>query len=105
LDLMRVDRALFLLPSVSVLLASCVTSTFRVAAVPVFRRTQDVSIADIEAAISAYKTTDAEKVGPAEVISHDAIRIYQDAECRNFTTMVRVKGNWQLGNVVLVHPI
>ena len=84
---------------------SCTVSNFRVGGVPTFGRVQDVSIADIEAAISAYKGSGSEKVGPAEVMSHDEIRIYQDTECRNFTSMVRVKGKWQLGSVVLVHPI
>jgi hypothetical protein len=94
----------FLVAAVTTALLSCTVSNFQVAGVPTFGRTQDVSIADIEAAISAYKTSESEKVGPAEVISHDEIRIYQDSECRNYTSMVRVKGKWQLGSVVLVHP-
>jgi hypothetical protein len=94
------------LAALVIVLTSCTVSNFYVAGVPTFGRVQDVSVADIEAAISAYKQSLAvpEQVGPAEVISHDEIRIYQDSECRNFTSMVRVKGKWQLGSVVLVHP-
>jgi hypothetical protein len=94
------------LAALLIVLTSCTVSNFYVAGVPTFGRIQDVSVADIEAAISAYKQSLAvpEPVGPAEVISHDEIRIYQDSECRNFTSMVRVKGKWQLGSVVLVHP-
>jgi hypothetical protein len=94
------------LAALLLVLASCTVSNFYVAGVPTFGRVQDVAVADIEAAISAYKQSlaVAEPVGPAEVISHDEIRIYQDSECRNFTSMVRVKGKWQLGSVVLVHP-
>jgi hypothetical protein len=95
----------FLVAVVTAAFLSCTVSNFRVEGVPTFGRVQDVSIADIEAAISAYKGSGSEKVGPAEVMSRDEIRIYQDTECRNFTSMVRVKGKWQLGSVVLVHPI
>jgi hypothetical protein len=97
--------AVFLVAVVTAGFLSCTVSNFRVAGVPTFGRVQDVSVADIEGAISAYKGSSSEQVGPAEVISHDEIRIYQDTECRNFTSMVRVKGKWQLGSVVLVHPV
>jgi hypothetical protein len=101
---MRSRCAFVLFSGFLIALTSCAVSNSYVAGVPTFGRTQDVSIADIEAAIAAYKTSASEKVGPAEVMSHDEIRIYQDTECRNFTSMVRVKGKWQPGSVVLVHP-
>jgi hypothetical protein len=92
------------LAALLIVLTPCTVSNFYVAGIPTFRRIRDVSVVDIEAAISAYKTSESVQVGPAEVMSHDEIRIYQDNECRNFTSMVRVKGKWQLGSVVLVHP-
>jgi len=69
-------------------------------------RAPDVSIADLDAAVSAYKmaTRPDASIGPIEVISHDEIRIYQDGERRNYTAMVREKGKWVVGRVVLVHP-
>lgn len=94
----------FVVAVVTTALLSCTVSNFQVAGVPTFGRTQDVSIADIEAALSGYKTSETEKVGPAEVMSHDEIRIYQDSECKNYTSMVRIKGKPQFGSVVLVHP-
>ncbi len=106
LDLMRLHDDFAGLAALLIVLTSCTVSNFYVAGVPTFGRIQAVSVADIEAAISAYKQSLAvpEPVGPTEVISHDEIRIYQDSECRNFTSMIRVKGKWQLGRVVLVHP-
>ena len=101
---MRFHNEFVRLAGLLIVLTSCTISNFYVAGVPTFGRTQDVSIADIEAAIAAYKTSASEKVGPAEVMSHDEIRIYQDTECRNFTSTVRVKGKWRLDRVVLVHP-
>jgi hypothetical protein len=85
--------------------ASCAAYTsFRVAGVPTFGRLKEVSIMDIEAAIAAYRKSEWGQPGPAEVISHDEIRIYQDSELRNYTSMVRVKGHWEVGAVMLVHP-
>ncbi len=81
----------FVVAVVTTALLSCTVSNFQVAGVPTFGRTQDVSIADIEAALSGYKTSETEKVGPAEVMSHDEIRIYQSSRCRRHPSMVR---NW-----------
>ena len=69
-------------------------------------RSRDFPIADLNAAVSAYKmaTRPDASIGPIEVISHDEIRIYQDSERRNYTAMVRRKGKWVVGSVVLVHP-
>jgi hypothetical protein len=104
---MRAYRASLLLSAIVIVLGSCATSTFRVAGVPTFGRIQDVSVVDIEAAVSAFKaaTRPGASVGEIEVVSHDEIRIYQDAERRNYTSMVRTKGKWQVGSVVLVHPV
>jgi len=39
-----------------------------------------------------------------EVISHDEIRMHDEPAPSSYTAMIRVKGNWQVGRVVLVHP-
>jgi hypothetical protein len=88
------------------LLSSC-TSTVRVAGYPTFGRIQDVSAADIEAAVSAYAGLHPgghAQVGDIEVVSHDEIDIYMERAPSDYTSMIRVKGKWQQGSVVLVHP-
>jgi hypothetical protein len=103
---MRRGRSLFVMPVLAILLASC-TSPFRVAGAPTFGRVDDISVADIQAAVSAYRASIVDHdqaIGPIEVISHDEIRIYQGNELRNYISMERVKGQWRLGSVVLRHP-
>jgi hypothetical protein len=104
---MRAYRDSLLLLAIVIVLGSCATSTFHVAGAPTFGRIQDVFVGDIEAAVSAFKaaTRPGAPVGEIEVISHDEIRIYRDTERRNYTSMVRTKGKWQVGSVVLVHPV
>jgi hypothetical protein len=103
---MRAGRSLFLMPALAILLASC-SSPLRVAGARTFGRVDDISVADIQAAVSAYRALIVDHdqaIGPIEVISHDEIRIYQGNELRNYTSMELVKGKWRLGSVVLRHP-
>ena len=101
---MRARSHCLVAAAAAVVLASCETNTFRVAGIPTFGHIEDVSVADIEAAIVGYEKSTPGPHGPAEVISHDEIRIYQDRERRNYTAMVREKGKWEVGRIVIVHP-
>jgi hypothetical protein len=95
---MRRDAVFLLLAASAMIIPSCSTP-------PAFGHVDHISAADMEAAVSAFRAAtrpDAE-VGAIEVITHNEIRIYQATERRNYTSMVRVKGKWQLGSVVLVH--
>src|SRR4051794_24193498 len=91
--------------TIALLLASCSTPG------PIISgRTQDVSAADIQAALTALQGSILD--GPVrpteiEVISHNEIRIRMHIEQptpSNYIAMVRVRGNWQVGRVALVHP-
>jgi hypothetical protein len=59
----------------------------------------------MEAAVSAFRAASRGDpwVGAIEVITYNEIRIYQATEHRNYTSMVRVKGKWQVRDVMLVH--
>jgi hypothetical protein len=97
---MRTRNSFFVSIVSCIVLASCGSDTM-------FRgRIPDLPVADIEAAVSAYKAAtqpDAE-VGVVEVITRNEIRIYQGTERRNYSSMVREKGKWVLGPVMIVHP-
>ena len=72
------------------------------------RTRRSISAADIQTAVAAFQASMARgpaRYGDIEVISHDEIRIYQDHAPSNYHSMVRVKGKWELGSVVLVHPV
>ncbi len=101
---MRLYSSLIAALIAPIILASC-SNSFPVA-VPTIGRNQDLPVADIETALSAFSapTRHDASLGAIEVTSHNEIRIYQDNERRNFTSMVRVKGKWEIGRVVLVHP-
>jgi len=101
---MRLQGHLLLLPALIIVLAACETNTFRVAGIPTYGRIEDVSVADIETAIRSYEKSYPGVHGPAEVISHDEIRIYQNRTQMNYTGMFRRKGKWEVGSVVLQHP-
>jgi len=100
---MHAHSDFFVGPAIALVLASCSTTG------PVISgRTQDISATDIEVAMAALQGSIVDgPVRPAEieVISHDEIRIHvaQPAPS-NYIAMVRVRGNWQVGRVVLVHP-
>ena len=90
-------------PAIALVLASCSTTA------PIISgRTQDISATDIQAALAALQGSIMDgPVRPAEieVISHNEIRMHVDQPApSNYIAMVRVKGNWQVGKVVLVHP-
>jgi hypothetical protein len=73
---MRAGRSLFLMPVLAILLASC-SSPFRVAGAGTFGRVDDISVADIQAAVSVYRALIVDHdqaIGPIEVISHYVIR-------------------------------
>jgi hypothetical protein len=93
----------FVMPAIALMLASCSTTG------PVISgRTQDISPTDIQAAVAALQGSIVDgPVRPAEieVISHDEIRIHVEQPApSNCIAMVRVRGSWQVGGVVLVHP-
>jgi hypothetical protein len=103
---MRRQSAIFVLPAIALLLASC-GSPFRAGGPIISGRVQDVSNADIQVAVAAYQTSiryAPAPIGEIEVISHDEVRIHDDPAPSNYTSMLRVNGKWQLGSVVLVHP-
>ena len=94
------------MPVLAILPASC-SSPLRIAGAPTFGRVDDISVADIQATVSAYRASIVDHdqaFGQIEVISHDEIRIYQGNELRNYTSMERVEGRWRLDSVVLRHP-
>ena len=94
------------MPVLAILPASC-SSPLRIAGAPTFGRVDDISVADIQAAVSAYRASSVDHdqaFGQIEVISHDEIRIYQGNELRNYTSMERIKGRWRLDSVALRHP-
>jgi len=69
-------------------------------------RTQDILATDIQAATTLSKLDcDARWTSGIEVISRDgnSLHVEQPAPS-NYIAMVRVRGNWQVGRVVLVHP-
>ena len=103
---MRWDTRFLLVPLLAMLLSSC-AAPLRIFGTSTFGRTQDVSAADIEAAVAAYEASiwhGPARYGDIEVINHNEIRIYQDHAPCNYTSMVREKGKWVTGSVVLVHP-
>jgi hypothetical protein len=89
-------------PAIALVLASCSTPG------PIISgRAQDISHTDIQAAVAAYRASiqhGPAHVGEIEVISHNEIRIHDDPAPSSYTSMVRAKGKWQVGSVVLVHP-
>jgi hypothetical protein len=96
---MRHAAVVLLLAGSAMIVSSCSTP-------PPFGRVDHVSAADMEAAVSAFKAAtraDAE-IGVIEAITHNEIRIYQATERRNYTSMIRAKGKWGVGDVVIRHP-
>jgi hypothetical protein len=91
--------------TIALLLASCSTPG------PIISgRTQDVSAADIQDALTALQGSILDgSVRPTEieVISHNEIHIRMHIEQptpSNYIAMVRVRGGWQVGSVVPLHP-
>ena len=102
---MHADIRFLAVPALAMVMASC-AAPLRIFGTSTFGRTQDVSAADIEAAVAAYEASiwhGPARYGDIEVISHDEIRIYQNHAPCTYTSMVREKGGWQMGSVVLVH--
>jgi hypothetical protein len=86
--------------AVSAAILSCST-------VAPFGRVDHVSAADMEAAVTAFKAAtraDAE-IDVIEVVGRNEIVIYQASERRNYTSMIRVKGKWHVGEVVIRHSV
>jgi hypothetical protein len=82
-------------------------NTFRVAGAPTFGKVHEISIADIEAAISAYREDSRANhwnpmVGQIQVLGHDSVRIYWGEAGGGYTTMNRVHGKWRRGEQVIV---
>jgi hypothetical protein len=80
-------------------LASC--NTFRVAGAATFGRVHEISVADIEAAIAAYKAAhicEDTSVAQIQVISHDEVRLYGDRGPGPYVIMPRVHGKWRYYN-------
>ena len=105
LDLVRANTRFLILPVVAMLLISC-AAPLRIFGTSTFGRTQDLSAADIDAAVAAYEASISHgpaRYGDIEVVNHDEIRIYDDHAPCNYTGMIRKKGKWVIGSVVLVH--
>jgi hypothetical protein len=89
-----------------VLAAGC--NTFRVAGAPTFGKVHEISVADIEAAVAAYRkytlaTYHTEpSVGQIQVLSHDSVRIYWGEAGGSYTTFNRVHGRWRFGEEAVV---
>ncbi len=103
---MRRDNGFWIVPVIAILFASC-SAPLRATGARAFGRTEDIAVADIQSAVAAYQASvwhGPARYGDIEVISHDEIRIYQEHAPSHYTSMVHVKGKWELGSVVLVHP-
>jgi hypothetical protein len=105
---MRRDTGFSVIAAMTILLASSSCSApVRVSGARTFGRTQDISAADVQTAVAAYQASvwhGPARYGDIDVISQDEIRIYQEHAPSNYTSMVRVKGKWEIGSVVLMHP-
>jgi hypothetical protein len=104
---MRAQISVLFLTATVIVFASC-AAPFRVAGVRTSGRIEEISVADIEAAVKAYQAWiwhGPAKIGEIEVISHDEIRMHDSPPPSNYISMVRVRGKWVMGSVVLVHPI
>jgi len=99
---MHAHSDFFVAPAIALVLASCSTTG------PVISgRTQDISATDIQAAVAALQGSIVDgpvRIAEIEVISHDEIRMHDQPTPSNYITMVRVRGSWQVGRVMLVHP-
>jgi len=96
---MRAGGNVLVSAAVAIIVASCATDTFRVAGIPTFGRIQDISVADIEAALAAYKgplPDSHDRVGEIEVVSHDEIRFYKVALLRAMYRAFARKGSGSL---------
>jgi hypothetical protein len=104
---MRAQISVLFLTATVIVFASC-AAPFRVAGIRTSGRIEEISVADIEAAVTAYQASiwhGPAKIGEIEVISHDEVRMHRERAPSNYTSMVRLKGKWQIGSVVLVHPV
>ena len=93
------------LVSTAILFGGC--NTYRVAGAVTFGHTQDISVADIEAAVAVYRQMVIGRggvpyVGQIEVRSHDCIRIYMDDASGGWTEMLRQHDKWVQGESVIV---
>jgi hypothetical protein len=92
---MLATRSLAFLLAASVL-ASC--NTYRVAGAMTYGRTHDLSAAEIEAAVAAYRRHRPDQpppVGQIQVVSSAEIRIYWGDSTCCYTTMVRKHRQWR----------
>ena len=84
------------------LLASC--NTYRVAGAMTYGRIHDLSTAEVEAAVAAYRRSkpEASPVGQIQVVSSSEVRIYWGDSSCCFSTAKRERGHWQFaGDQVL----
>jgi predicted small secreted protein len=100
-------RALVCMALVSAAMLCGGCNTYRVAGAVTFGRTQDISAADIEAAVAAYRKMvlgwgGVPYVGQIEVRSHDCVRIYMDDASGGWTEMLRHHDKWVQGASVIV---
>jgi len=99
---MHAHSDFFVAPAIALVLASCSTTG------PVISgRTQDISATDIQAAVAALQGSIVDgpvRIAEIEVISHDEIRMHDQPMPSNYIALVRVRGSWQVGRVMLVHP-
>ena len=95
---MRCTPCVLLIVTAAVL-ASC--NTFRVAGAATFGRVHEISVADIQAAVAAYKAAhiyEDTSVAQIQVISHDEVRLYGDRGPGPYVIMRRVHGKWRYYN-------
>jgi hypothetical protein len=105
---MRAPVSVLLLTAAALLLFISCAAPLRVAGIHTTGRIEDISTADTEAALAAYQASIhpvREKLAEIEVISHDEVRMHYAPAPSSYTAMVREKGKWVKGSVVLVHPI
>ena len=107
LGLMRAHFSVLFATATFIVFASC-AAPYRVGGVRTTGRSEDISVADIEAAVAAYQASirhGPAKITEIEVISHDEVRMHDLPAPSNYIAMVRERGKWVMGSVVLVHPI
>ena len=81
--------------------AATVCALLLVAGAATFGRVHEISVADIEAAVAAYKAAhiyEDTSVAQIQVISHDEVRLYGDRGPGPYVIMRRVHGKWRYYN-------
>jgi len=92
---MPATRFLALILAVPLLASS---NTYRIAGAMTYGRIHDVSAAEIEAAVTAYRRNRADApVGQIQVVSSSEIRIYWGDSTCCYSMMERKRDQWRFG--------